>query len=248
VLGEDELSRFSLAELEKEGVDCAHVLHREGARPFHSVILVVPSNGQRTVLSCNGGVQPLLASELDERLIADCRVMFVDHTAGEGGLAAARLAQTHGAVVVADIEARRGMAVDALLEEADHLIVGALFASQVTGEARAKDACRVLAAWRRGSACTAITAGEAGCWFIEDALGAEMDGVVRHVSALKVQVVDTTGCGDVFHGAYAVAILEKQDIQTAIRFASVAAGLKAAHPGGRSGIPCRAEVDKILGF
>jgi len=85
-----------------------------------------------------------------------------------------------------------------------------------------------------------VTAGERGCWY------AERDGPVHHVPALVVPVVDTTGCGDVFHGAYAAAIARGEPAARAIAIANVAAGLKATQPGGRAGIPNWETVEQVL--
>jgi len=97
---------------------------------------------------------------------------------------------------------------------------------------------QVLAA--AGRSCTVVTGGERGCWY------AEYGGDVHHVPALKVQVVDTTGCGDVFHGAYAASIALGDGVSTAVQVATVAAGLKATQPGGRRGIPDRATAQRVL--
>jgi sulfofructose kinase len=58
--------------------------------------------------------------------------------------------------------------------------------------------------------------------------------------------VDTTGCGDVFHGAYAACIAQGESVDTAVRIATAAAGIKATQPGGRAGIPGRAAIDRFL--
>ena len=71
-------------------------------------------------------------------------------------------------------------------------------------------------------------------------------GAVRHVKAPVIKVVDTLAAGDVFHGAFALALLEGQDIEHAARFACVAASLKCMHFGGRLGCPTRAEVDSLV--
>ena len=85
-----------------------------------------------------------------------------------------------------------------------------------------------------------VTAGERGCWY------AERDGEVLHVPAFRVQVVDTTGCGDVFHGAYAACLAWGYPVRRAIQVATAAAGLKATQPGGRSGIPDLPTVQRFL--
>lgn len=64
--------------------------------------------------------------------------------------------------------------------------------------------------------------------------------------ALPVLAVDTTGCGDVFHGAYAACLSWGGDVRAAVEVATVAAGVKAGRPGGWAGIPTRAGVDECL--
>ena len=71
-------------------------------------------------------------------------------------------------------------------------------------------------------------------------------GQVRHVKAPAIKVVDTLSAGDVFHGAFALALLEGKDIENAARFACVAASLKCMQFGGRLGCPTRAEVDSLV--
>jgi sulfofructose kinase len=63
---------------------------------------------------------------------------------------------------------------------------------------------------------------------------------------MQVQVVDTLGAGDVWHGAFALGLAEGMDESTAVRFASAAAALKVQRRGGRAGAPCRAEVEELL--
>lgn len=72
------------------------------------------------------------------------------------------------------------------------------------------------------------------------------DGEVRHVHAPAIKVVDTLAAGDIFHGAFALALLEGKDIEHAAQFACVAASLKCTRFGGRLGCPTRAEVESLL--
>jgi sulfofructose kinase len=91
------------------------------------------------------------------------------------------------------------------------------------------------------TACV-VTVGDRGCWYISRRLGDE----VHHTPAYRVKVVDTTGCGDVFHGAYAAGIAQGADVGRAILMAAAAAALKATQPGGRRGIPHRAALERFL--
>lgn len=231
VLGHDDLSRFTLAELVREGVDCSHVHIREGARPVHSVILVDRLTGTRTILFNLAGVQPPAMEDVDANLIASCRVLFVDSTLPAVALHAVRLAQDCRAPVVADLEHADRPGVPELAQVVDHLIVGVNFASRLTGATDPAD--MVTALWHAGRAACVVTAGERGCWYV----GRETDGEVCHQPAYPVHIVDTTGCGDVFHGAYAARLAAGDDLATRIAAASATAALKATQPGGRRGIP-----------
>jgi sulfofructose kinase len=72
------------------------------------------------------------------------------------------------------------------------------------------------------------------------------DGRIRHVAAPKIEVVDTLSAGDVFHGAFALALVEGRDTATAARFACAAASLKCTRFGGRLGCPTRDEVEAMM--
>ena len=104
VLGDDELSRFTLQELEREGVDCAPTFYKPEARPIHSIIIVDLSAGHRTILYSTAGVTEPEPEKITPDLVANCRVLFVDNWAMGSGLRAIELAHAHGIPVVADIE------------------------------------------------------------------------------------------------------------------------------------------------
>lgn len=238
VLGGDELSRFTLDQLIADGVDCTCVLRDEEARPRHSAIIVDQSTGQRTILSSAEGLKDYPCAAISDDLINQCRVVFVDHTAVEAGCRAAELAHQQGIPVVADIERTNNAGILELMARADHLIINLQLGRELTGESETE---RILQhPILRGRTCCVLTDGARGCWF------SEHNEPVSHVPAFEVASVDTTGCGDVFHGAYAACIARGDSISTATLIATAAAGLKATKPGGRSGIPTLAEVQIFL--
>ncbi len=238
VLGSDEFSLYTLRELEREGVDCTPVLRRDGAQPTHSVVLVDRSTGQRAILYDSSGVILRQPEEINEEWVAGCRVLFVDHSLAEGGLWAIALARRLGIPTVADIEREFYPCAIEMLRQVEHLIVSLETARRVSGEEQPEDIVRALAGPER--ACTVVTAGERGGWYCQ------RDGAVQHYPAFKVAVVDTTGCGDVFHGAYAAEIARGASVPAAIRVAAAAAAIKATVPGGRAGIPDRDAVGRFL--
>jgi sugar/nucleoside kinase (ribokinase family) len=240
VLGDDDLSTYTVAELVREGVDCTAVRRQSGARPHHSTIIVDLSTGQRTILCTRAGVTHLAEAEVTAGLVARSRMIFADSTEAVIGLHALRLAHAQGIPVVVDLERAAEPEVLALARQADHVIVGTGFAREVTGLSDPDEAVRALHI--PSHAATVVTAGERGCWF----MGRETGDAVRYLPACRVQVVDTTGCGDVFHGAYAAAIVRGESVPRAIAVATAAAGLKATQPGGRRGIPTWEAVERII--
>ncbi|HEY3290932.1 MAG TPA: PfkB family carbohydrate kinase [Anaerolineae bacterium] len=234
ILGDDSLSQFTLDEFRREGVDCEAVIRRADASPIHSMI-IVDQNGQRGIMASFAGVQWRSAGEVTEDLIASCRVLLVDHHAVEGGLRAIELAHARDIPVVADIERESEPRAELIAPMADHLIVSINYAQRKTGGDQPEDMVRTLRTLSNHRATVVVTAGERGCWY---ATGAA-ESTIIHVPAYPVSVIDTTGCGDVFHGIYAACIAKGDDVATAIRLASGAAALKATVPGGRAGIPNR---------
>jgi sulfofructose kinase len=92
---------------------------------------------------------------------------------------------------------------------------------------------------RRTNAYVSVTTGPEGVLWLED-------GRVQHAPAHRVSAVDTLGAGDVYHGAFALALGEGQDAKAAMRFAGAAAALKCTRFGGIAGAPSRAEVLAFL--
>lgn len=237
VLGSDELSRFTRGELEREGVDCSPTAARDGAMPFHSFVIVDETDGSRTILYSGEGVIEPETSTITSDLIRRCGVLFVDHTAPTAGLAAARLARELQIPVVADIERVNTAAGRELLGEVDHLIIGIEFARELTGRTDPEVMVRQLMQQRRG--VVAVTDGENGCWWTDSG------ELVNFQPAFQVEAVDTLGCGDVFHGAYAASLAAGSPAGDAFRFAAAAGAIKATRRGVRAGIPGR---DEVLAF
>jgi sulfofructose kinase len=237
-LGDDELSRLVEATLTIEGVDTTQVVNREDARPIHSRI-IVGQDGSRNIFYEVGGFSGADENEPPEGVILAARVLLVDRWGVEGMLRAMKIARAEQIPVVGDIERSDFEGFEDWLEWVDHLIVPEGFACKLTGASDPAQAARKL--WTSSRAVVAVTGGEAGCWV----LTSENEDV-QHFPAFKVEAVDTTGCGDVFHGAYAAALAQGQEIADCIRFAAAAAALKATKPGGQSGIPTRVEVEEFL--
>jgi sulfofructose kinase len=240
VLGSDELSTFVANRLRNEGIDTSHIRTREGARPIHSSIVVDESNQTRTIFYDLDGVFGAESGWPSAELIRSVGLLYVDHFGIEGMTWAARIAREAGVAVVADFEEKDWPGFPELLELVDHLIISLDFARRLCGEAQGESAAIKL--WNGRQRAVVVTDGGAGCWYLH----AGEPRVPRHLPAFRVEVVDTTGCGDVFHGAYAAALVQGREIAECVRFASAAAALKATRTGGQAGIPTRAAVDEFL--
>jgi sugar/nucleoside kinase (ribokinase family) len=237
-LGDDEDSQFVVDCFRREDIDTTHLRRRAGARPIHSTILVDEDRHTRTILFDLAGSVGADPDAPPAEVIRAARVLYVDHYGIEGMTRAARIARAADIPVVADLERDEWPGFHELLRLVDHLIVCRAFAEKLTGVADPALAVdRLRTADRRA---VVVTCGAEGCWY------RGVDADTRHMSAFPVAVVDTTGCGDVFHGAYASALARGLGLSECVRFASAAAALKATRLGGQAGSPTRAAVEAFL--
>ncbi len=239
VLGEDEYSKLALDNFRRENVDVDHVVINPQARPVRTVILVDQSQQTRTILSDISGCYPIPEEAISEGVILSTRVLFVDHYGIEGMTRAAKIARESNIPIVADLERDEWPGFDGLLELVDHLIINQAFAQKLTGCVNPQESLKKL--WHNSRSVVIITCGEQGCWFLSQ----EQKSPVFH-PAFAINPVDTTGCGDVFHGAYAVTLANGNSLHYRIRFAAAAAALKATQRGGQKGIPTRQQVLSFL--
>jgi ribokinase len=154
----------------------------------------------------------------------------------KGNLQAARVARGANVPVVADFEDSSDPLFLEVLELVDHLVLSEHFALGLSGAGTAAAAAQAL--WRPERAVVVVTCGPRGCWSVS----AERPGAARHHAAFAVKAADTTGCGDVFHGAYAARLASGAGLEERIRFASAAAALKARE----AAIPRLADVERFL--
>lgn len=241
VLGTDELSEFAIRKLTGENIDVTYAQRDANARVIHSYIVVDVHRHTRNVFADSNGVVGADPHWPRPELIERSRVLLVDHFGVPGMIRAARIAR--GAArrpVVADFERAPGAEMSELLELVDHLIISQTFGDSLTGESDPRAIVERL--WSDSRTTVAVTCGAEGCWYRIDRETAR----VEHQPAFQVNAVDTTGCGDVFHGAYACALAGGLDLTECIRFASAAAALKAMRAGGQAGIPNRAAVETFL--
>ena len=238
ILGRDELSRFVIERFEAEGIDLSYLAVEDDGAPVHSTIIVDMRQGTRNIFYDIRGRVGAHPSVPDAQVIRASRVLFVDHFGIEGMIRAARIARQAKIPVVADFERANVPRFAELLGLVDHLIVSRDFAAQLTGKPSAPEAA--LALWQEGREVVVVTCGAEGSWYVTRAQAPV------HQAAFRVDALDTTGCGDVFHGAYASLLARGEDVKERVRFASAAAAMKATAAGGQAGVPTREAVAAFL--
>ncbi len=237
VLGTDDASAFAASCMEQEGIDLSQAQRRAEAQIIRSTIVADRGSGSRNIFFDLNGVVGAGDHWPPEELIHNTRVLLVDFIGMKGMIRAARLARAAGVPVVADLEDDSAPGFAELLGLVDHLVLSHEFALRYTGEVEPARAAQKL--WQAGRALVAITCGAAGYWICTG-------GPPIHHPAFAVETLDTTGCGDIFHGAYAAGLAQGLSLDTCLRLASATAALKASRRGGQETIPTRAEVEQFI--
>lgn len=240
-LGEDDHSEFILAEFAREGVDTSAVTRAAGEKDRFAFVIVEEGTGLRTILHSGHARAAVDPASLDRQTILSARSLLVDSTDPPAALRcvewmrAARLQRgTRPTLIDADSYSPEAHAV---ARACDYVVASHHYASTCTGRADPESAARALAADVPG--VVVVTAGREGAYVA--ALGEEW-----RQPAFPVPVKDTTGAGDVFHGAFLFGILQGWDLRRSTAFAAAAAALKCRSLGGRAGIASRAETARFL--
>jgi sugar/nucleoside kinase (ribokinase family) len=223
--GSDDHGQLIRDELVRRGVDVSHAVTRPVPNR-HAVIVVDEQTGSRTVLWERDDRLMLTVPEVPRGLIADARLLHVDDVDVQASLHALRLARELSVPSTADIDLVNEHTA-ALIDAASIPIMAAHVAAALTGEPDPERGLRRLA--RRHHALLCMTLGADG------AIALKGD-VVIHVPAHHVEVVDTTGAGDVFRGAFIRAHLRGDAPADALRFANMAAAISCTREGAMGGI------------
>jgi len=234
-VGDDERGEVILADLAREGVDVSGCPRCRGASSPLSMVVVDRSAATRTIFRYLG-TSSLQPEDVDSSQVGYARVLLMDAHMPEAALEAARVAREAGVPVVLDAGEPKAR-LEELLAASDYVVPPLSTAQWITGESDPESAAVALL----GDTVRAVvlTMGAAGH------VVATREGVWRE-SAFRVEVVDTTGAGDAFHGAFALAIAWERPVRDAARFAAAVAALKCRKPGGRAGLPGLAEVEALL--
>jgi sulfofructose kinase len=234
-VGDDSAAALHRSEFARTGVE-AHLLTAPGCASQQAFILVDDS-GERTVLWKRDERLTLRPEELQRDWIVAARALHVDGHDTAAATAAAGWARAAGIPVIADLD-ELYPGVEALLKNVDYLVASRDIPGPLAGE---NDLRKSLPAVRTrfGSRITAATLGEEGvlAW----------DGTHFHYApAFRVQPVDTTGAGDIFHAGFIHGLLQGWPLERQLEFACAAAALNCRGVGARGGIQSVESIESLM--
>jgi sulfofructose kinase len=235
-LGDDPRSDRIVAGMAAAGVDVARLERVAGGTASLSGIFI-DSAGER--LLATRREQGLRGARVSDppALLADISVVLADNHFPEFVLPICAAARARGLPIVLDVD-RAAEPGDPLLALATHPIFSAEALRGTSCQSGLEAALDRVAEFC-GSGFIAVTDGANGAYW-------RLGGASGHTPAFAVEAADTLAAGDVFHGAFALALLEGRDEPVALRFAAAAAGLKCTRFGGIEGAPDRASVEMLL--
>ena len=237
VVGDDEDGRFCLKRLQDFGVDTSHMKVIPGGHTPVAYVLITASSGRRTIVYEPGALPIIEIDEAMSSMIDRAKVLLL-------GPQATHLARPLKSLqdlppVVYDCERYRE-GIEDMMAVADYFIphYGFLESGGVSLSAASKQE-KIFSLKRMTSGRLVVTDGEHGAYYIDE-------GSLIHVRVPVVQIRDTTGAGDNFHGAFSMAISWGFDMGDAVRFAVAVASLSCRALGGRAGIPDYEEACVVM--
>jgi sulfofructose kinase len=234
-VGDDDAARIHRAEFDKLGIE-AHLLTATGCASQQAVILVDDA-GERTVLWKRDNRLTLRPEEIRREWVTEARALHVDGHDTAAAVLAAGWARAAGIPVIADLDDLYP-GVEALLKNIDYLITSRDIPGRLTGN---QDLRKSLPAVRDRFGCrlTAATLGQEGvlAW----------DGSDFHYApAFRIQPLDTTGAGDIFHAGFIYGLLQGWTLPRQLDFACAAAALNCTASGARGGIQPVENIERLM--
>ena len=236
-VGDDERGRVQLASLQGSGVDLQHVHIRSNCANQSAYIIIDQSTGERTVFWQRPDCLALAPEDVPEDQIRRARLLHIDGHDTPAVEHAARIARANGIPVTVDVDTIYP-GFEGVLSNVDYLLASSEFPGRWT---KIDDPHRALTALQReyGMRVAAMTLGAHGALAL-------VEGKFHYSPAFIVNCVDTTGAGDVFHGAFCYAVLQEMPIAEALDFSNAMAALNCTAIGARGGIRGVAEARALM--
>lgn len=236
-IGDDDFGQKILDGFHKERVNTDGLEILPGITSQFAFCVAHRKTGRRSIFWKPGTYERMVPGDVDLEALTDCKCLLVDHHHLSAATDAARCARSKGIPVVADIERVQPRAVE-FLEAVEVPILPRGFVRQLSGEDDLDRAARYIQSL--GPKTVLITCGDEGVL-------AYTEGERLHQPAYCVEpVVDTTGAGDVFHGAFAYGLALGYDLPRNLGFAGAVAALSCCALGGRGALPTMEQAKGLL--
>ena len=226
-MGDDERGRIQMESLQSSGIDLADVEVRRNCPNQTAYILIDERTGERTVVWKRADCLRLEAESIREEMITCARLLHIDGTDSAACTRAAEIARVHGIPVTVDVDTVYA-GFEEVLPFVDYLIASSEFPSRWMKEADTVRALEQLQDKYR-IPVAGVTLGAFGALV-------RMEGKLIYSPGFEVNCVDTTGAGDVFHGAFCYSVLQKMPMREALEFSNAMAALNCTALGARGGI------------
>ena len=236
-IGDDLRGNIQRESLEGTGVDTSGLIVRSGCPNQTAYIVIDERTGERTILWQRAACLRLEPSEIRPEDIASARMLHIDGYDIEAAAYAASLARQYGVPVSLDVDTIYP-GFESVLKHVDYLVAGSGWPAKWTHESDPFTALSLLQG-EYGLRVAAMTLGDQGALAL-------YDGQWSYSPAFEIACADTTGAGDVFHGAFCYAILDGMGMEKALEFSNGAAALNCTAIGARGHIPALAEVDALI--
>jgi sugar/nucleoside kinase (ribokinase family) len=236
-VGDDERGRIQMESLRGTGIDLEHVQLRKNCANQSAYIIVDQSTGERTVFWRRDDCLRIDPEQIGPEQITCARLLHIDGHDTPAVAHAARVARAHGIPVTVDVDTIYA-GFDKVLPQVTHLVASSEFPGNWTGET---DPLRALVRLRDeyGIHCAVMTLGSHGALAL-------MDGEFVYSPAFVVDCIDTTGAGDVFHGAFCYAVLQGMAMREVLEFSNAMAALNCMALGARGGIRGLEEIRGLM--
>ncbi|GBD93906.1 5-dehydro-2-deoxygluconokinase [bacterium BMS3Abin05] len=235
-VGADVEGEFVRAEFQWENVDYSNLIVDKTERTPQAFIWVDQKTGDRSIVLNRTQWTPPNWDAIDHAVFAGTKFLHVDGRFPELEIPAIRLAKSHGAKIVMDAGGVR-KEMDTYFSWVDYFVASETFFKSYFKNTSLESGLKELITL--GPRAAVVTLGNAG------AMGADENGLVR-TPAFTIPVIDTTGAGDVYHGAFIFGLLQGWSLEKTMIFSGAVAGLKCRRLGGRKGIPSLRETQDFL--
>ena len=232
-VGDDLRGTIQRDSLQGTGVDVSGLIVRQGCPNQTAYIVIDQRTGERTVFWQRAESLHLEPAELRTEDILKTRLLHIDGFDVDAATHAARIARAHGIPVSLDVDTKYP-GFDSVLRNVDYLVASSSWPEKWTG---IRDPFKALSKLHDEyqTVVTAMTLGDRGSLAL-------YKGSWYYSAAFVVPCADTTGAGDVFHGAFCCAMLEGMPMEAALDFSNAAAALNCTAIGARGHIASRAEI------